>query len=49
MDEFNLMIPERYQEKMNKVWRDYDSWKNLEEVDLDSLDDKEKESDDDWD
>jgi hypothetical protein len=49
MEEYNLMFPERYQEKINKVWREYDSWKNLEEVDLDDLDDKEKESDDDWD
>ena len=49
MEEYNLMFPERYQEKINKVWREYDSWKNLEEVDLDDLDDKEKEDKDDWD
>ena len=46
MDEFDLMIPEGYEEKFTKVWREYDSWKNLEEVDLD---DKEKEDKDDWD
>lgn len=49
MDEYDIMIPEGYEEKFKKVWKNYDSWKNLHEVDVDDLDDKEKKDDeDDW-
>ena len=51
MDEYNIMIPEGYESSFNKVWRDYDSWENVErnQVDVadlfDSYDDEEEE---DW-
>ena len=51
MDEYNIIIPEGYESSFNKVWRDYDSWENVEgnQVDVadlfDSYDDEEEE---DW-
>lgn len=45
MDEFNLMIPEGYETRFEKVWKDYDSWERMEEIDVSGLDDEEDEDD----
>ena len=39
MDEYDLMIPEGYEEKFKKVWKKYDSWKNLHETEVNGLND----------
>ena len=46
MDEFSLMIPEGYEGRVEKMWKDYDSWDRMREVDVSGLDDDESEDDD---
>ena len=49
MDEFSIMIPQGYESSFDKVWKDYDSWENVErnQVDVtDLFDDYEEEEED---
>ena len=51
MDEHSIMIPEGYESSFNKVWRDYDSWENVErnQVDVaDLFDSYDYEEEEDW-
>jgi|TARA_R110000796_G_scaffold144637_1_gene261371 hypothetical protein len=51
MDEFNIMIPEGSESDFDRVWKDYDSWENIErnQVDVSDLfDSYEDDEDEDW-
>ena len=51
MDEFSIMIPQGYESSFDQVWKDYDSWENVErnQVDVSDLfDDYEEEEGEDW-
>jgi hypothetical protein len=51
MDEFSIMIPEGYESSFDKVWKDYDSWENVERNQLDVselFDDYDEEEEEDW-
>ena len=38
MDEFSIMIPQGYESSFDKVWKDYDSWENVERNQVDVTD-----------